>query len=137
MSEPNVSLVQEFLGKFLAGDLEAGLDHLAPDVVSHEPENVPYPGDHRGHEGIRELANRFDAVWEVQKDGGSLEVLPVGLARVLALMETNVKARSTGKRLRLKLAELYTVRDGTITDIRVFNWDTAAIMAALDGPGSL
>lgn len=128
----NVAVVEGFLGRFLAGDLASALPSLAEDFVSHEPESLPYAGDHHGHDGFTKLAAAFGETWEITGPG-SLEVLPAGDDRVLGLMELDVVARSTGAPVHLKFAELYTVRDGKITDVCVYSWDTAAMNAALAG----
>jgi ketosteroid isomerase-like protein len=132
MSEENVELVRSFQDRFSKGDIEYVLSILTDDIVVHEAANLPYPGDHRGKEGMRKLAEAFGKVWERQRYL-DLEILPAGPDRVLLLVLFEVIAKPTGIPVTLRIAEVYTIRDGKIADILVHYWDTAEMAAATNG----
>jgi uncharacterized protein len=132
MSQANVQVVERFEDAFVRGDLDEVLSLLAPDVVVHEAPSVPYPGDHRGHDGFLRLADAFNSVWEIVSDL-DLTILDAGDRRVVVLVAFDVVTRPTGVPLRLQLVEIYTLRDGRIADLDVYYRDTAAIVEATGG----
>jgi uncharacterized protein len=131
-SDANIALVQQMEDSFVAGNMDYVLSVLADDIVVHEAPGVPYPGDHRGREGFLNLAQAFNECWDVQTEL-DLELLPAGDDRVLALIRFDVIAKTTGKSLTLRMAEVHTIRDGKIADILVHYWDTHAMTEATNG----
>jgi ketosteroid isomerase-like protein len=129
MSEENVAVVEQFEHAFVRGDMDEVLSLLTDDIVVHEAPSLPYPGDHRGHDGFLKLADAFLAVWEI-KTPLDLDIIDAGEDRVIVLVKFDVEARATGRPLTLRLAEIYTVRDGKIADLDVYYRDTAAILEA-------
>lgn len=131
MSAENVELIRRFEEAFASGDIDGVLATLADDVVVHECDSVPYPGDHRGHDGFLALIETFVATWELEGGLRVEEILPAGEERVLVLTRADVVAKATGRPLELRIAEIYTVRDGRIADIVVHYWDTHAMLEAV------
>jgi uncharacterized protein len=129
MSKENVAVVEQFEHAFVRGDMDEVLSLLTDDIVVHEAPSLPYPGDHRGHDGFVKLADAFLAVWEI-KTPLDLDIIDAGEDRVIVLVKFDVEARATGRPLTLRLAEIYTVRDGKIADLDVYYRDTAAILEA-------
>lgn len=111
----------------------AGIDtvlaHLSPEVEVIEAPSMPYPGTFRGHDGFIELTERFAATWTFLP-GKTFEYLTDDKGRVMVLTLGRAVAKATGREIEWRLAELFTVRDGLITEIRPYYWDTAAIAAA-------
>ncbi|KHF43100.1 nuclear transport factor 2 family protein [Saccharomonospora viridis] len=132
MSTANVQLIQSFEDRFVAGDLDYVLSILTDDIVVHEPANVPYPGNHRGKESFLKLAQAFGKVWDLQGPL-DLDIMPAGDDRVLVLVRGDAIAKPTGNNFELRIAEIYTIRDGKISDIVVHYWDTAEIVEVTNG----
>jgi ketosteroid isomerase-like protein len=132
MSHANVEVVERFEDAFVRGDMDEVLSLLTPDIVVHEAQSLPYPGDHRGHDGFIRLADAFNSVWEIVSDL-DLAFLDAGEAHVVVLVAFDVVTRQTGVPLRLRLVEVYTVRDGRIAELDVYYRDTAAIVEATGG----
>ncbi len=132
MSRENVEVVEQFEHAFVRGDMDQVLSLLADDIVVHEAASLPYPGDHRGHGGFLRLADAFNRVWQITSPL-DLEFLDSGHTRVVVLVRFDVVARATGTPLTLELAEVYTVRDGKISDLDIYYRDTAAIVEATGG----
>ena len=63
--------------------------------------------------------------------------LDAGETTVVVLVRYDVIARATGNALTLDHVEIYTVRDGKITDLDVYYRDTAAIVEATGGGRAL
>jgi ketosteroid isomerase-like protein len=132
MSHANVEVVERFEDAFVRGDMDEVLSLLTADIVVHEAPSLPYPGDHRGHDGFLRLADAFNSVWEITGDL-DLTFLDAGETHVVALVAFDVVTRPTGAPLRLQLVEVYTLRDGRIADLDVYYRDTAAIVEATGG----
>jgi ketosteroid isomerase-like protein len=132
MSKANVEVVKQFEDAFICGDMDHVLSLLSPDVVVHEAPSLPYPGDHRGHDGFLKLADAFNSVWEIVSEL-DLTFLDGGDTKVIVLVAFDAVARTTGVRLRVPHVEIYTVIDGKIVDLDVYYRDTAAIVEATGG----
>jgi ketosteroid isomerase-like protein len=98
----------------------------------HEARSVPYPGEHHGKDGFPKLAEAFVEVWDLKSDL-DLDIMAAGDDRVFALVQFDVIAKPTGTPLTLRIAEIYTIRDGKIADIRIHYWDTAEMAEARGG----
>jgi ketosteroid isomerase-like protein len=132
MSSENIRVVERFEHAFVRGDMDEVLSLLHEDIVVHEAPSLPYAGDHRGHDGFLKLAEAFNRVWEMTSPL-DLTVLDAGETAVVVLVRYDVVARATGNALTLDHVEIYTVRDGKITDLDVYYRDTAAIVEATGG----
>jgi ketosteroid isomerase-like protein len=132
MSRENVEVVEQFEHAFVRGDMDEVMSLVDEDIVVHEAPSVPYPGDHRGHDGFLKLAAAFNRVWEITSPL-DLTFLDAGDTCVVVLVRFDVVARATGRPLTLELAEIYSVRDGRITELDIYYRDTAAILEATGG----
>src|SRR4051794_4441081 len=130
--QANVDLIQSFEDRFIEGDIDYVMSILTDDVTVHECANVPYPGDHRGKEAFLKLAQAFGEAWDIQSPL-ELEILPAGDDKVLVQVGIDALARATGTPINLRIAEVYTIRDGKIADIVVYYWDNVEMAAATGG----
>ncbi|MEU6681394.1 nuclear transport factor 2 family protein [Streptomyces sp. NPDC046925] len=101
---------------------------FAPDVVLHQARALPYGGTWRGHDGLTRFFLAMSETWETFEIGKQ-EFLATGRT---AVVHTHVRARAraTGRELAFPILQTITVRDGRISQVRPFYWDTAAIVAA-------
>lgn len=132
MSEENAELVRGFVSAFRDGQVDDALSALSEDVVVHEAPNTPYPGDHHGRAGFAALAKAYGQIWDVQQAHGP-EIFPAGNDRALLLAHSDVLVKPTGQPLTFRVAEIYTIENGKIRDIRVHYWDTAEMAEATGG----
>jgi uncharacterized protein len=126
---------REVIGEYLAamerGDREAAVALYADDVVMHVPGRSPFAGERRGREAV--LAYLRAAV---ERAVGGIEVELVDLLagggdRVALLLRERL--RGARGELILRRANVYTVRDGRISEIRIFEHDQYAVDAYLEG----
>ncbi|MFH8488741.1 nuclear transport factor 2 family protein [Streptomyces longisporoflavus] len=106
--------------------------YFAPDVVLHQARALPYGGTWRGHDGMTRFFLAMSETWE-SFEIGKQEFLASGPATGgTAVVHTMVRARAraTGRELAFPIVQTITVRDGRISRVRPFYWDTAAIVAA-------
>ena len=120
------------------GPGEAPFDLLAPffapDVVLHQADALPYGGTWRGHEGMEEFFLAMSQVWE-SFDMTEQEFLATGETAVV-LTQVRARARATGRELTFPILQTIRVKDGRISEVRPFYWDTEAIVGACAGPTS-
>jgi len=124
--------------RFLAagGPGKASFDTLAPffapDVVLHQAEALPYGGTWRGHQGMERFMIAMSEAWE------SFEMVEQTFLAVenplVVLTHVHARARATGQPLDFPILQTVMVKDGHITDVRPFYWDTAAIADACTAP---
>ena len=129
MSEASVNAVEKMLDHVL----NARWDHL-PSVVTEdfvivEPDSLPYGGCHHGAAGYAALMKRIGALFELAFEPEGFHA--VGDNRVMLRVNVTFTARSTGRKVRLPVVELLTVRAGRIARSEVFLFDTVALLATL------
>ncbi|MDX3502348.1 nuclear transport factor 2 family protein [Streptomyces sp. ATCC51928] len=101
---------------------------FAPDVVLHQAAALPYGGVWRGHRGMERFFLAMSDIWAmfelVEQDFLATGEIPV--------VHTIVRARSraTRRELTFPVLQTLTVRDGRISEIRPFSWDTDAVVRA-------
>ncbi|MWA13733.1 nuclear transport factor 2 family protein [Streptomyces sp. BA2] len=106
--------------------------YFAPDVVLHQARALPYGGTWRGHDGMTRFFLAMAEAWE-SFEIGEQEFLATG-ETVVVHSQVRATARATGRELAFPVLQTITVRDGRITQVRPFYWDTATIVAAMTRP---
>jgi ketosteroid isomerase-like protein len=101
---------------------------FAPDVELHQADALPYGGVWRGHEGLEQFFLAMSRAWDVFEMVDQ-EFL-ASTSPLVVLTHVRARARTTGKELRFPILQTITVKDGRITEVRPFYWDTAAISDA-------
>jgi ketosteroid isomerase-like protein len=128
MSEENVGIVRAMYETANAtGRLGANFDVLAPDVEFHVSGAFPdLDRIYRGHEGVRKLNDALNEPW------AELSLSPQSFidagSRVLVLSEFHARGRD-GMEVRLRLANLWTVRNGQIVRMEAFSDQAKALEA--------
>jgi len=114
------------------GPGEASFDVLAPffapDVELYQAGALPYGGTWRGHEGMTRFFLAMGRTWETF-DMVDQEFLATGETSVV-LTQVRARARATGRELSFPILQTVTVKDGRITEVRPFYWDTQAVADA-------
>jgi ketosteroid isomerase-like protein len=105
---------------------------FAPDVELHQAQALPYGGTWRGHHGLAQFFLRMGQVWEAFHMTEQ-EFLATGETAVV-LTQVRARARATGRELAFPVLQAITVKDGRITEVRPFYWDTRAIADACTPP---
>ncbi|MCX4744446.1 nuclear transport factor 2 family protein [Kitasatospora sp. NBC_01287] len=111
----------------------ASFDELAecldPEVLMHQAPGLPYGGTWRGARGIEEFMAAMSEAWQ------SLEFFEQRFVvegdTVVVLNRGRLRARATGRALDTSVMQLITVKDGLISEIHPFYWDTMAVAEAL------
>jgi ketosteroid isomerase-like protein len=102
---------------------------FAPDVVLHQADALPYGGTWRGHDGMERFFLAMSQVWE-SFDMVDQKFLAATDGTAVVLTQVHGCARATGRTLDFPILQTVEAKDGRITEIRPFYWDTAAIADA-------
>ncbi|MBA3743235.1 nuclear transport factor 2 family protein [Sporichthya sp.] len=126
MSDENAKVVHEFLAAFAAGDIQTALSCLSEDAVVEEAHGLPFSGDYIGGPGFLDILNRMSS-----RLGATLDSIDVydGGDVVVGRLELTFTSLATGRSLKTKAVELYTVADGKITYADVYYKDPGAVSA--------
>jgi uncharacterized protein len=127
-SEPGLAAVRGFYDAVAAGDVEAVLDLLDPEVEWRAPESLPWGGTFHGHDGVREF---FARVIDQPAEFGRAvqEYLEVG-DRVVVLLRTFGRRKEGDGEFDVLEFHAWTVRHGKLVDFDG-TFDTATVLRAL------
>jgi uncharacterized protein len=119
---------------YIAGgrkDFAAMAATLHPEIVLEQAASLPYGGRWRGHRGLHGWLEAMDAAWS------SVEVEAPAIVEagqtVIVEAVFRASARESGEVVAMPICEIIRFADGLPVSWRVFYFDTAAILAALDG----
>jgi ketosteroid isomerase-like protein len=118
MSRENVELARGGLAAYNAGDLEAVLDLLSPDVEIYSPPEYLNPGTFHGHAGLLEWLGRWLDVW----DSFRVEAYDFRAAGddVVASARQYAKGKDSGLDVEMDVAYLFTFHDGKATRFHIY-----------------
>lgn len=113
------------------GDWDAVETMLSDDLVIHEAESLPFGGEYRGRSALRDLYATVMAYW----DNPSVDIYSIvgDDTHVVALMNFTMTSKISGQTFLQKMAEVSTVKDGLVAEMRIHYYDTA-LVAAEAGP---
>jgi ketosteroid isomerase-like protein len=130
---------RDVLDQFYAAEKEyvaagATFDGLAatlhPEVVLHQPPDLPWGGDWQGHEGFKawsvEMTRHFDRI-----DVQDAEFFTSD-DQVVVKCDLTIRSRATGRTVSGPMVQVVTVKDGKITDFRPFYWNVAEYVALVE-----
>jgi uncharacterized protein len=109
--------------------------YFAPDVTLYQADALPYGGTWRGHEGMERFFVAMSQTWESFQMVDQEFLATQGTAVVLT--KVRARARATGRELEFPILQTIRVKEGRITEIHPFYWDTAAIASACGGVEAL
>jgi ketosteroid isomerase-like protein len=112
-------------------DLDLLTRAFHPDVVVHEPRSLPYSGDWTGLAGIGQLFRGMRKVWSDMSVEG-IEAARTG-DTVFMACTLSLTSRATGTMIKQPFAETLHFADDLLIDGTPFYYDTAEILAAIQG----
>lgn len=124
LTDTNREIVKRFYENLAAGNFEAVLASLHPDIEVHEPACLPYGGVWRGIDGVRELFSLAPQHLDVRVF--NVEAIVADGDRVVGMIHTAVLRTGAP----ILVAEESVIRDGKITRVRVFQSDPTLVIEA-------
>jgi ketosteroid isomerase-like protein len=131
-TEKSLAIVGQFSKAMGTGKLDEACTLLHDDFVVHEAGGLPYSGDYHGPNGFVELVTMMNDVLELTP--GHMTQRPLSGDTVASLFRLTFTSRASGKSVHMGLVEVYTVRDGLITELDVYYKDPSAVAALLAQP---
>ena len=124
-----LAVVTELARRFAAGDGAGALALFHPGIRIEQPASLPHGGWHHGHDGMAAMGAAFGQHWtrtiaDPRIFGGD--------ACVVQVTTQTWTAKSTGRAATVDVVELFTVADGLVREIRVFQQDTYALLGTLE-----
>lgn len=129
-SQDSAQIVREFYRAGRAGELDTVRSLLADDVVLVEPDSMPYRGSYRGPDAIVQL--QID-LYTKYYEFSSFELTSVIGDGENAAAQVKVVGvgRATGRSLETSAVEWFVVRNGQITSITPYHYDTVGMLQVL------
>jgi len=123
-----VTGVDELARRFRARDFAGALELFSPSVRVQQPASLPHGGWHDGREAVDAMGATFRRYWDRTIDAPHVLVCDESLVMVTTQTWT---AKTTGRSATVDVVELFTITDGLVSEIRVFQQDTHALLATL------
>lgn len=121
-------VVHELARRFQAGDAAGAFAMFHPEIRVEQPISFPHGGWHEGHEGVKNMGTVFARYWTRTIE--NVRILGAGPS-VVQLTTQTWTALSTGRSATVDVVELMAVRDGLISEIRVFQQDSHLLLSTL------
>jgi hypothetical protein len=122
-------MMTELARRFAAGDSAGAAAIFHPRIRILQPQSLPHGGWHEGKAGLAEMGAAFGKHWtRVISDP---RVIDGGDTLVQVTTQTWT-AKVTGRSATVDVVELFSFRDDLVSEIRVFQQDTALLLATLE-----
>jgi ketosteroid isomerase-like protein len=123
-----LDVVTELSRRFQAGDLTGAARLFHPDIRIEQPASLPHGGSHDGPAGMAAMGAIFARYWdrtiEEPRIFGSDDT-------VVQVTTQTWTAKGSGRSATVDVVELFTVAEGLILEIRVFQQDTHLLLGTL------
>lgn len=129
-SDDSAQVVREFYRAGRAGELDIVRSLLAGDVVLVEPNSMPYRGSYRGPDAVVQIQIDLYTRYYEFSSFELTSVIGDGENAVARVKVAGV-ARATGRSIETSAVEWFVVRNGKITSITPYHYDTAEMLMAL------
>lgn len=111
-----------------AGDNDALMKMLDPNVTFHQAPGLPYGGEAEGVDDLLKLVGTMFGTWS--KLHVDVMDVAVGTDVVIAYLMLDGISRATGSRYVGPTCELMRLRDSKIVEWRLMYWDTYGVRKA-------
>jgi len=109
----------------LSGNLDGVLARLHPNIVVHEADSLPFGGDWTGRDGFANLVANLSSYAELDIPEYTIYETAVGMVIV---MQVTLTSRASAATLRTRIAEIYRLTDGLVSEIDVYYKDVKAVL---------
>jgi hypothetical protein len=117
-NERVIATLRDAYVAFNRGDIDAAVAGLDPQVEWSEPESFPGGGIYHGRDGAKQYLTQSRTAWaEVISEPERF--IDAG-DRIVVFVHARVRAKGSNDWQEVRLADVYTVRDGRIVAMRAF-----------------
>jgi ketosteroid isomerase-like protein len=128
--QANRALVRHAYDLFAEGRLAEFIAMLDDDFVIHEVASLPYGGVHRGRAGFEALMSEIATKWwkSITFD---VETIATEGDRAIAYGRMVLTGLTTGTTVEMPAAELWTLKNGRVCELRILYGDVALANRAM------
>jgi uncharacterized protein len=117
-NERVIATLRDAYAAFNRGDIDAAVAGLDPQIEWSEPESFPGGGMYHGRDGARQYLAQSRAAW-AEVNSEPEQFIPAD-DRIVVFVHARVRAKESKDWQEVRLADVYTVRDGKIVAMRAF-----------------
>ena len=129
MSQENVELVRRFEKSWARRDLDAALECVHDDLEFDWSDSMgPFVGTYRGRDGLTRFWTEMLEAWE-HFSPEIQEVFDCGPQRLITLDVVRARGKGSGIDMEARGAMLWTVREGKIVRVKMFQSKEEALEA--------
>jgi uncharacterized protein len=115
---PAIATLRDAYSAFNRGNIDAAVEGLDPQIEWIEPVEFPGGGVFHGRDGVKRYLTQSRAAWaEVNSEP---ERFITSGNRIVVFVHARVRAKGSNECQDVRLADVYTVRGGKITEMRAF-----------------
>ena len=130
MSQENVEIVRRAFELWNRRDIDGALEISADDITMDWSNSIgPAKGVHSGREGVRKFWTSFLEAFE-SMHWEAKEVIELDASRALAVTHLQARGRGSGVEVDASGAQLWTIRDGKVQSVKLFQSKAEALEAA-------
>jgi uncharacterized protein len=116
--EQAIDTLRAAYAAFNRGDIEAAVQGLDPRVEWSEPPEFPGGGTYHGVAGVKAYLARSRNAW-ADVHSHPERLIPVG-DRIVVFVHARVRAEGSDAWQEVRLADVYTFRDGKVVHMQAF-----------------
>ena len=121
--------MEELARRFRAGDFAGAFELFHAEVRIQQPESLPHGGWHDGRQAVDAMGATFRSHWD--RTIADPRVICCGESLVMVTAQTWT-AKRTGRSATVDVVELFSLTDGLVSEVRVFQQDTHLLLSTLD-----
>jgi ketosteroid isomerase-like protein len=130
MSRDNVELVRRVFDSINRRDVDRALGPAADDFEMDWSNSIgPAKGIYTGKDQVRELWTSFLEAWDTMRWDPE-EIIDVDESRVIAINHVRMRGRGSGVEVDAVGAQLWTIRDGKVRSVKLYQSKADALEAA-------
>ena len=104
---------------FNRGDIDAAVKPFDPQIEWSEPAEFPGGGAYHGRDEVKKYLAQSRAPW-AEGSSEPEQLIPSG-NRIVVLVHARFRAKGSNEWTDVRLADVYTIRDGKIVEMRAFS----------------
>ena len=103
---------------FNRGDIDSAVEPLDAQIEWTEPAEFPGGGTYHGREGAKQYLEQSRAAW-AEAISEPEQFIPVG-NRIVVFVHAQVRPKNSNQWQEVRLADVYTIRNGKAIQMRAF-----------------
>jgi ketosteroid isomerase-like protein len=117
-TQPMIAALRGAYAAFNRGDIDAAVQPLDAEIEWSEPPEFPGGGTYHGRDGAKRYLTQSRAAWaEVHSEP---ERFIAAGNRIVVFVHARVRAKDSNEWQEVRLADVYTIRDGKAVQMRAF-----------------